>query len=380
VSLCFGFAGRTVSPLLGARGLPRRATERSSATAAAEPQSVRLYPSRPAEVLRRTPPAGEPADHWAFTRVREAAVRDQFVLEIDHGLVLGDYAAVITPGGVLDYETSPYFGITGWREHPLYLRGALPRIEKVDGTLAVLATRGGSVNYYHFLFDVLPRWALLQQTCPDLVVDAIYAPDQTAYQRELLDLAGLGEIPLVRTRKHSAVRADRLVVPSLTNVNEYLPPWVTDWLRELLPARQSAGRPRRIFVTRGGGPNTRRLNSEPELWPELERRGFARIDPGRLTVQEQIDHFAAAEVVVGIHGAALSTLAFAQPGVKVLELFAPRYTKPPFWAVVDNIADATYEYLVGEGPTAPVGEIKGIQDDIDLTPAKVLGVVDRMLS
>ena len=80
-------------------------------------------------------------------------------------MVVGDFAAHITPGGTLDYKTSTYFGVTGWKEHPLYLRGRLPEAEHVPGTLVSLATRGSRANYYHFLMDVLPRWGVLQECC-----------------------------------------------------------------------------------------------------------------------------------------------------------------------------------------------------------------------
>ena len=64
------------------------------------------------------------------------------------------------------------------------------------------------------------------------------------------------------------------------------------------------------------------------------------------SVQEQIDHFAGAEVVVAPHGAALANLVFCRPGVRVLELFAPRYVNPCYWTIADNIAAARYRYLV----------------------------------
>ena len=378
-SLWFGVLGRFVSPLAGSRGLPRRAKSQARDTAAGDPGSVQLHPARPSERLSRIAPAGEPPQHTAFTSVTDTLIRDQFVLEIRDGLVLGDYAATITSGGVLDFETSPYFGITDWREHPLYLRGVLPAVERFEGTLGVLATRGGSANYYHFLFDVLPRWALIGDAGLAESVDGIYVPTETRYQRELLAISGLDKQRIVPTAKHSAVRADRLLVPSLPNVDEYMPPWIPRWLREQLPSGDLGERPRRIYVTRGSGPNTRRLTTEEALWPELDRRGFVRIDPGTLSVQEQIDSFAAADVVVGIHGAALSNLAFSPPGVRVLELFAPRYTKPPFWVLVDGIPGSTYRYLVGEGRRLGKEDTQGIQDDITLDPTRILAAVDDLI-
>ena len=48
----------------------------------------------------------------------------------------------------------------------------------------------------------------------------------------------------------------------------------------------------------------------------------------RWALLEQVDAFAAAQVVVAPHGAALGNLVFCPPGVRVLELFAPRDVNP----------------------------------------------------
>ena len=42
-----------------------------------------------------------------------------------------------------------------------------------------------------------------------------------------------------------------------------------------------------------------------------------------MSVRDQIDHFAAADAIVGLHGAGLTNLVFAKPGARVLEIFAP---------------------------------------------------------
>ena len=112
-----------------------------------------------------------------------------------------------------------------------------------------------------------------------------------------------------------------------------------EWVREHLPAVATDDKPRLLYVTRGSGPNTRRLVDEEALWPRLEQRGFVRIDPGTMSVRDQIDHFAAADAIVGLHGAALSNLVFAKPGARVLEIFAPSYVKHCFWAICERIPD-----------------------------------------
>lgn len=379
-SLLLGLVGRRTSVIWGERRLPRTAGATSAATAAAEPETVRLHPGPHGETLRRSMPDGDPPGHWTFRHATRADLPQQFTLEIRSGVVVGDYGAIITPGHRLDQETSEYFGIDGWREHPIFLRPRLPRIEEVSGSLAVLATRGGSNNYYHFLLDVLPRLAVLDACVPDAKPDALYLPTATRYQQELLALTGLDTATVVETRKHRAVRAETLLVPSLPNPDELAPGWLVAWLRERLPAVDTADKPRRIFVTRGDRPHTRRLESEPALWPQLEARGFARIDPGTMSVRDQIDHFAAAEAIIGVHGAALTNLVFARPGVRVLELFAPAYLKHCFWSITQSIPGAEYRYLVGDGDPVPEGGwMKGVQDDIAIAPQRVLDQLPWLL-
>src|SRR4051794_14844989 len=152
-SLLNGLVVRRLSRFHGRRALPTRATPTSARTAELEPSVVSLHRTGTAELIRRDVAAGTPPGHWVFERARTFDVPPRFSLEIDGGIVVGDYAAHLTPGGTLDFETSDYFGISGWREHPIFLRRRLPPVEHVDGTLVSLATRGGSGNYYHFLLD-----------------------------------------------------------------------------------------------------------------------------------------------------------------------------------------------------------------------------------
>jgi len=377
-----GVVMRRAAPLLGERALPRRATATPAETAAREPESVTVHRvDQPADGPRQIPP-GTPDRHWVFEKASHYEVPDRYAVEIKDGIVVGDYGANVTPGGTLEYETSHYFGIKRWREHPIYLRRRLPRIEKVAGTVVAMATRGGSNNYYHFITDVLPRFGVFQEAMPGVEPDGLYVPAAAKWQQNLLDLAGLSKYPVVATAKHRAVRADRLIVPSIPNPYEVAPRATIEWLRARLPAIDTSDKPRRIYVTRGTAPRTRRLVNEEATWPLLEERGFVRVSPETTSIQDQIDAFAAAEVIVAPHGAALTNLVFTSPGVRVLEMFAPSYVNSAYWAILQSIPDTHYRYLVA-GDTAPYGPgdpMNDIMADIDLTPQAVADAVDQLLA
>ncbi|MDP3892181.1 DUF563 domain-containing protein, partial [Nocardioides sp.] len=286
-----GAVTRHTTALAGDRAVPHRATDRAEDTAALESDRVRFHLGGPAEHLDRPIPTGHPEGHWVFPRWARFDIARRYTLDIDDGLIVGDYAAHITPGGTLDYETSTYFGIRGWAEHPVYLRARLPEAEHVSGSLLSMATRGSSANYYHFLMDALPRWGVLEETMPGTVPDALFVNTGSRYQRELLTLAGLDHLPTVAPGSNTALRADRLIAPCIPNPELMAPTWTTGWLKERLPSRETAGKPRRLYLTRGDAKNTRRVVDEDEVMRQLEPAGFVRLDPGTLSVQEQIDHF-----------------------------------------------------------------------------------------
>lgn len=374
-----GWIGRLLGPFLGDRRLPRRAYLNAAAAAAAEPSAITLHQGPAVPPVERAMPYGVPANHWAFEIATHHDIPAMTTLEIAEGTVVGDLGAVITPGGGLEMESSEYWDLKSWRQHPVNLAGRLPQPVSVEGSLAVLAARGGGSNYYHFLLDVLPRMHVLEQ-CWDGKPDRWFLPQATSYQRELWRLGGWDSREVINSSAAGAIRAERLIVPNLPNHVELTPQWVIEWLRESIPVRDTTGKPERIYVTRGNTKNNRRYDQENEIWPELERRGFARVDPGTLSVQDQIDTFGAASTVVGIHGAALTNLIWSPPGVRVLHLMAPTFVKHCFHSITDGVPDSEYRYLLGDGPAVARDKpMNGLMTDISLDPAKVLAEVDQLL-
>ncbi|WP_156364680.1 DUF563 domain-containing protein [Aeromicrobium sp. Leaf245] len=376
-----GVAARAVGDG-GPRSVPTRISTESRATAAAEPEHVRVHETGDPLGVVRDAPAGRPGGlrFWDDVRVLQRPPRS--VLEVSGGRLVGEAAATLTPRGTLDLETSPYFGIRRPTEHPVHLRLRLPEPEHVPGTVLSLASHASGRNYYHSLMDALPRWGLFQDLFPDERPDQVVVGHTSRWDRQLVAMTGLDRYPLVRPTSRLHLRADRLLVPTIDNHSTLAPPWVTRWLRENLPARDVSDKPRRLYVTRGDRPQTRRYVQEAALLPHLERQGFVRFDPGSVSVQEQIDHFAAAEVVVAPHGAGLVNLNFAPEGVKVLELFAPRYLNPGYWAITSNVPASTYRYVVAEPVERdrPERAMNRVQADVDIPVAVVLDALEELLA
>lgn len=102
----------------------------------------------------------------------------------------------------------------------------------------------------------------------------------------------------------------------------------------------------RIYVARRG---TRSVANDEEVHAMLAARGFRRCYFEDYPVATQWAITRAAKVVVGVHGAALSSLTFASPGVKVVELFNPGYSVD-FFRRITELAEGRWCGVFGRIP------------------------------
>ena len=91
------------------------------------------------------------------------------------------------------------------------------------------------------------------------------------------------------------------------------------WLRAHFGVTGRARGTERLYIARGNAPR-RRITNEPAVIKLLEANGFRSVDPGALSVAEQVALFANAAIVVGAHGAALTNAIFMGEGAGVIEL------------------------------------------------------------
>src|SRR5665213_3120713 len=85
---------------------------------------------------------------------------------------------------------------------------------------------------------------------------------------------------------------------------------------------------------------------------KLQNDGFEIIDPGGLTIPEQINLVQQAKIVVSAHGAALSNLLFSPVKTTVIELFSPDYFRTDCYYTLSAIRELNYWYLTGTKPAA----------------------------
>lgn len=261
-----------------------------------------------------------------------------FVAVIPNGRAWGDKftRAVITSDDRLleDISTgSPSLIISSDR---------LPPPVAIEGTVAFLA-KNYCYNYYHWMFEFLPQIELLRRSGIDIGSIDKFAVNHCCFpfQRETVSLLGIPLEKIVETYKNNHIQARQLLVSSVITESTK---WACDFLRREFLNDSIIGlqKKQRIFISRK---EKRRVINEDELVAVLSKFGFKSIAPESLSVAEQVSLFAAAEVVIGAHGAALTNTVFCSPGTKVIEIFAPDYVNPCYRQLSTQVGLEYWEFI-----------------------------------
>lgn len=252
----------------------------------------------------------------------------------------------------------------GWWRRP-------SRPVRVNHRLVLLATHHNP-NYYHWL--TLPGLAplMLQErfalATPPGTALGLTAPPGCPLPPFVRPLLGLlaPELPLLEAAALTAPRlrfalqehgSDVVVSPAL------LAWWRRRW-QALAPPVSHPGR--RLFISRRGARSRRCLN-EAVLIARLAPLGFEPLCLETLPVKEQLEAFAAAAVVVGVHGAGLTNLVACRPGATVLELLPG---DGPFnhYFLMASVLGLRHGHLIGRRPDPAC-------DDFTVDPEQLLALL-----
>ena len=296
-----------------------------------------------------------------YRRVRRQFTIDQnydwpanFVVTIGNGRVWGS-GYIITPDQQLLDDVSYDFRAQRFSLFPKtssvvrYWRWQDPAW--YSGDVAVLSTDGADI-YYHWLFQLLPRFELLRRAGIRVEnIDYFVVNDLTkSFQRESMQALGIDPGRIIESSKVPYLKAQRLIVPSIAVGGGCYPSWMCQFLRGTFlknPIAASTATGRRLYISRGLA-TYRRVVNEDDVVRLLGRHGFEVVKLEGLTMWEQAEIMASCEAVVAPHGGGLSNLVFCRPETKVVEIFSPELVAGYFWKLCNRL-NLDYYYILGQG-------------------------------
>ena len=242
------------------------------------------------------------------------------------------------------------------------LKYGTPRVKrKIRGTvLSLLSGGAANNNYFHWMYDVLPRLALCEKLNVIDKIDFFLLPNiDLNFQRETLNFLNINSKKFLNSKQYRHIYSDNLFVtdhPFIINNNadieiHNIPQWINKWLRtkfKFLLEKKSTY-PKKIYIDRSDAKKdkskyAREIINEEQLKIFLKKNNFNFVKLAELSFKEQVNFFFNAQLIVGLHGSGFANLTFCEPKTKIIELRSNNAGK-----VLQNIAqnsDLDYKVLI----------------------------------
>jgi glycosyl transferase family 61 len=205
----------------------------------------------------------------------------------------------------------------GGRTFGINLMGR-PIIEIDDPVLSLCSFEPG--NYGSFLFRVLPK-LVSQETDGRKII----APCYWQSMRHLLELTGIAPDAIIPQNTRAVYRLREASIPSVRNPHALLDNETLALYRGLREKFGTRSRSRKIYVSRLGWTlSTRFMLNENDLATRLAAIGFEILRPHEMTMNDQIEAFSSADLVVGPAGSAMFNAVFCHPGTALVDIESER--------------------------------------------------------
>ena len=280
---------------------------------------------------------------------REAAVCaswPQYVAEVPGGRVLGGACSAVAPGGVVLADASPHHWVPIERHRAMVNSLWAPPPRRLPGTSALVGASGHR-NYYHWMFDMVPRIELILAAGGGGSIDRWILPrTPLGAAGRVLELCGVHPSRVHWHGRGAHVECERLVVSSPPAPLGGATARSVAFLRDRCIPRGLRDRPdarRRLFLARKA---TRRVANMEAVVPVLRKHGVEVVTAEGLSFDEQVRLFAGASLLVGAHGAGLTNAIFMPAGSALVEI-VPSWYAVACYLVMANEAGLRYRVIEG---------------------------------
>ena len=223
------------------------------------------------------------------------------------------------------------------KDNVVFKIGTPRRLRNLNGVVLSLLTGGaGNSNYWHWLFDVLPRLSLCSKIINLSEIDYFLLPDDIKkFQNETLDCLNISKHKRLSSVQFRHIKAKELIVTNhpfvisgvATEDIMNIPKWISQWLKDNFLKQNIISNKkniRKVYIDRSDETSDRQASrsiiNEDEVKKYLLKDNFTPVKLHDIKFSDQVQLFYNADCIVGLHGGGFANLAFCKPGTKVIEL------------------------------------------------------------
>ena len=225
--------------------------------------------------------------------------------------------------------------------------------------LCILTGGAGNNNYWHWMYDVLPRIGIVENKFNLKEFKFIFVPNKEfLYQIDTLKLLGILK-KSVSSRKFKHIHSNKIIATnhpwqyskSAHKDIGQVPKWISLWLRsKFLKFKSKKKFYKKIYIDRSDSKfnidKNRQIINEDKIKQVLLKKNFKFIKLSNYKFRDQISIFNNANIIVGNHGAGFTNLVFCKKNTKIIE-FTNKNTSKLFEKISKDL-NLKYSSIKGE--------------------------------
>lgn len=210
------------------------------------------------------------------------------------------------------------------------LKYGTPKFKKYfKGNIFSLLQGSSGSNYWHWLYDIMPKIEILYKIGYLKKIDFFYVPDVNRFILETLKLYGINKNQLINSKYFKHIEADQIYAfehlyikeGNYVNAFQKTPKWIPIFLnKKFLNLKKRFKCSKKIFIDRSDSKFVHfNIINYKETKNFFKKKGFKFYKLSKLPFLKQVYLFNHANIIVGAHGAGFANLAFCKKNTRVYE-------------------------------------------------------------
>ena len=237
------------------------------------------------------------------------------------------------------------------------LKFGTPKIKKkVKGNVLSLIQGASGNNYWHWLFDLLPKVEILNFSSKIKNFDYYYIPNLNKYIIDSLKVYGIKKNQLINSQKYKHLEADKvffleniyLKKGSFQKQFENIPYIVIKAIRnKFLKYKRKKFNYKKIYIDRSDSKFIHyHFYKNTEIIKKLKDKKFGIFKLSTLSIFDQISLFNTSKVILGLHGAGFANVIFCKKKTKIYEIIRKNEFKRNAIKTISDLTGLKHKKIV----------------------------------
>jgi capsular polysaccharide biosynthesis protein len=237
------------------------------------------------------------------------------------------------------------------------LKIGTPKLKKIfKGKVFSLIQGASGNNYWHWLFDLLPKIEILYINKMINRFDYFYIPKIDNYIIDTLKIYGIKKKQLINSQKYKHIEADTISV--LENIYlksggfhkqfKNIPLNIVKKIRNrLIKYKSRKFNNKKIFIDRSDSKfNHYQFFENDKIIKILKKKNFAIFKLSKLSIFDQISLFNSSKLILGLHGAGFANIIFCKKKTKIYEILKKKDSKRNAFKTLSNHSSLKHTKII----------------------------------